>query len=180
MSPKKDTIEVLVTDHRAIEALFSKLEPGNGGRQELIRTLVRELSIHDTVEKQVLYPVIRRQVPKGDRLADKALSEHQRVEELLASIDRAQSEGRFYERQLVSLITKVRQHIQEEEETIFPPLRKAVSRQFLLQMRDELDKAKRIAPTRPHPAAPNSALGTTLVGIGAAVVDRTRDALRGR
>jgi hemerythrin superfamily protein len=180
MSPRKDAVEVLVSDHRAVEKIFDKLEAGSGRRGQLVSEMVRELSIHDAVEKQILYPVVRRQLPRGPRTADKALSEHQRVEELLAELDGADLEAPSVQRRLTSLMTKVRRHVREEEEAIFPALRDAVTKKFLLELRDELDKAKRMAPTHPHPHAPNSALGTTVTGLGAAAVDRVRDALGSR
>ena len=178
MCPRKDALEVLVSDHRAVDKIFERLESGNGRRDQLLSTLVRELSIHDAVEKQVLYPVVRRQLPRGARTADKALSEHQKVEEQLAEIDGADLEAPSVQRRLASMVTKVRRHVKEEEEAIFPALRGAVTKKFLLELRDQLDKAKRMAPTHPHPHAPDSALGTTMAGLAAAPVDRARDALR--
>jgi hypothetical protein len=43
-----------------------------------------------------------------------------------------------------------------------------------------VDRAKRLAPTRPHPDAPNAELFHKLAGPGVGMVDRMRDKLTGR
>ena len=43
-----------------------------------------------------------------------------------------------------------------------------------------METAKKLAPTRPHPGAPNSALFHKLVGPGVGLVDRLRDHITGR
>jgi hypothetical protein len=40
--------------------------------------------------------------------------------------------------------------------------------------------AKKMAPTRPHPAAPDTPPANKLLAPGAGLVDRLRDALTGR
>jgi hypothetical protein len=45
---------------------------------------------------------------------------------------------------------------------------------------DEVEAAKKVAPTRPHPSAPNNELFHKLVGPGVGFVDRLRDRLSNR
>lgn len=40
--------------------------------------------------------------------------------------------------------------------------------------------AKKMAPTRPHPSAPDTPPGNKLLGPGVGLVDRARDLLTGR
>jgi hypothetical protein len=49
-----------------------------------------------------------------------------------------------------------------------------------LEMGGKVEAAKALAPTRPHPSAPHSALFHKLVGPGVGFVDRLRDRLEGR
>ena len=44
----------------------------------------------------------------------------------------------------------------------------------------KFETAKKLAPTRPHPGAPNSEVFHKLVGPGVGLVDRLRDKLTGR
>ena len=50
----------------------------------------------------------------------------------------------------------------------------------LVEMREQVDKAKKLAPTRPHPGAPNNEVFHKLVGPGVGLMDRVRDKLTGR
>lgn len=43
-----------------------------------------------------------------------------------------------------------------------------------------MEQAKKLAPTRPHPSAPDHAPLNKLLGPGAGLVDRMREAMSGR
>ncbi len=75
---------------------------------------------------------------------------------------------------------KLRDHVRDEETEQFPRLRQWVPREKLLELRDKVDSAKKLAPTRPHPEAPHSQLFHKLVGPGVGLVDRLRDKLTNR
>jgi hypothetical protein len=55
-----------------------------------------------------------------------------------------------------------------------------VPREELVDLAGKVETAKKLAPTRPHPGAPNSKLFHKLVGPGVGMVDRLRDKLTGR
>jgi hypothetical protein len=70
--------------------------------------------------------------------------------------------------------------VQDEENDQFPQLRARVPREQLVEMAGKVETAKKVAPTRPHPAAPHSELFHKLAGPGVGMVDRLRDTLTGR
>ena len=45
---------------------------------------------------------------------------------------------------------------------------------------EKVERAKKLAPTRPHPSAPHSELFHKTVGPGVGMIDRLRDKLTGR
>jgi hypothetical protein len=59
-------------------------------------------------------------------------------------------------------------------------LRRRVPHEELVELAGKVESAKKLAPTRPHPAAPNSELFHKLAGPGVGLVDRLRDKLTGR
>jgi hypothetical protein len=71
-------------------------------------------------------------------------------------------------------------HVADEESGQFPRLRAAISRDELVQLAAKVQAAKKLAPTRPHPDAPNAQLFHKMVGPGVGLVDRLRDRLSGR
>ena len=49
-----------------------------------------------------------------------------------------------------------------------------------MKLAAKVETAKKLAPTRPHPSAPNNPVFHKLVGPGVGLVDRVRDKLTGR
>ena len=78
------------------------------------------------------------------------------------------------------LQTILADHVADEEQEQFPQLRASVPRAELVEMAEKVEAAKKLAPTRPHPAAPNNQVFHKLVGPGVGLVDRLRDRLSGR
>jgi len=178
-STQPDAIELLTNDHAEVEQMFRQIEslPEGDARNELVAGVVRELSVHAVIEEQVLYPAMRERLPDGDSLVEEAIEEHQRAKEALAAIERADTPA---ERDplLVRLMGDVRHHVEEEETELFPKLRAAFGSEEIREMGSKLASAKKMAPTHPHPNAPNTPPGNVVGGVAAAVMDKARDALK--
>ena len=177
---QRDAIQILTDDHREVEGLFQKVESGSAGKKDVVAKIVRELSIHDAIEREYLYPAVRKHIAdQGDHLAEHSLDEHGKVATLLADIEDADDAVRQDEL-LRELIPDVKSHVKEEEEQIFPGLRSAMSASDLADLGSKLEKAKGKAPTHPHPHAPRSGVGAKIAGTAAATMDKVRDAAADR
>ncbi|MER5597945.1 hemerythrin domain-containing protein [Streptomyces sp. NPDC002265] len=176
-------IEELMTDHREVEEMFSRIESMTGKSPEL-RDLVDEVTIelvrHSVAEEQYLYPAVRKHVAGGDRLADKELADHGRIEKILKQLEKTDTDAPQRMQLLQLLMDEVSSHIQDEENTLFPKLREACSPETLDDLGDKIRRAKAMAPTRPHPAAPDTPPANKLLAPGAGLVDRARDFVTGR
>lgn len=175
-----DAITVLTTDHRTVDGLFTQVEGQATPPQEVVDRIVKELSVHDAIEKEHLYPAVRQRVEGGAAQADHSIEEHDQVARLLLEIDRTRSGEPGLPGLLAELITTVRAHVQEEETGIFPSLRASVTQADLDALGETLEGAKASAPTRPHPHAPSEGTGTKLAGALSAPLDKARDAIQGR
>jgi hemerythrin-like domain-containing protein len=175
----QNAIELLTTDHAEVEEMFRQIESLAEGaaRSEAVAGVIRELSVHAAVEEQVLYPAMRKALPDGDHLVQEAIEEHQAVKESLAAIERADSPAER-DPHLVSLIGTVRHHVDEEETELFPKLRASITTSELQDLGAQLASAKKLAPTHPHPHAPNTPPGNLVGGVAAGVMDKARDALK--
>jgi hemerythrin superfamily protein len=177
-----DAIALLKADHKTVETLFRKFEQaGRNARKfkrKLVDQIVRELAVHAVIEEQVLYPSIRaKATPLEDQVLE-ALEEHHVAKWLLKELENLPPEAERFDAKVKVLIENVRTHVKEEERTLFPQVRKAFSPQELRDMAEALMLARRAAPTRPHPRAPDTPPGNLVAGAVSAVLDMGKDALR--
>jgi hemerythrin superfamily protein len=175
-----DAVDVIEKDHRTVDGLFTRFEGMRdtgtpGEKRQLVERIVKELSVHAAIEENELYPVIRDEVPGGEAHVNESLQEHQEAKEALAELDRMDGDDPRLDQKVTTLIADVRHHVEEEEGEMLPKLRKSVAKQKLRELGEKLRKAKRTAPTRPHPHAPDEPPASAVAGRMAGLVDRVRD-----
>lgn len=178
MAKRPDAISVLTGDHRTVEDLFKRFEKTTDRavktRADLAERITRELSIHAAIEEQLFYPRLR---AAGEKVKDEVLEgleEHHVVKELLAEIEKMSPEMERFEAKVTVLMENVRHHIEEEEGDLFPRARRVLTADELVELGEGLEALKPMAPTRPHPHAPDEPPGN-LANLGAAGLDRARD-----
>ncbi|MBO0746866.1 MAG: hemerythrin domain-containing protein [Acidimicrobiaceae bacterium] len=176
-----DAVELLKHDHRMVEQLFRDYDAAHSEdqRRGVVEILVRELSKHAALEELSVYPLAKQQLGSGVDV-DRQLDEHMAVKKTLASLD-SLPVGSREERPLVDeLEAELHQHIELEESQFLPALERALNPDFLAELGKEIELAKRAAPTRPHPGAPDEPPALTLAAPFAALFDRFRDRIQGR
>ena len=167
-----DAIELLRCDHEQVRRLLSTLEEGDRG---LVSQLVIVASGHEAIEEQHFWPLVRRRVQNGPRLADEAVGQEQEAKRLLDLLEKSGAEADLL-RQVIAI---VREHIDFEESQVWPGVRLALSEQELGDLGTQLEQAKRLAPTRPHPHMPCTPEMLKVTAPIAGAADRIRDALGG-
>lgn len=176
-----DIISQLTADHRRVEELFEQVQvAAPEERRGLIDRIVAELSVHAALEENLLYPVIRVAVPNGDELVLEALADHQDAKEQLALLDKMTGIEDDFRDKIEELAADIDEHVGEEEETIFTLLRESLDEEALEQLGTSLEVLRPLAPTRPHPGAPNEGPAATLAAPVAAVIDKIRDLVERR
>ena len=175
-------IQILEKDHRSVEQLFARYERAHEGRdvaelRRTVREIVRELSVHAAIEEQLVYPALRAAGVQDDVLD--ALEEHHAVKLTLAELEVLAPRAERFAAKMRLVIENVRAHVKDEEARLLPRLARTLDAEALRDLGTALLRAKRAAPTRPHPAMPDSPPGNFVTGAVAALVDRSRDALRG-
>jgi hypothetical protein len=113
-------------------------------------------------------------------MADKEIDDHSRAEQIMKDLESCDADDAEFDRLVGMLMTEVRSHIADEEENLFPLLSGSCPADKLDELGDKVRQAKKIAPTRPHPSAPDRPPANKLLAPGAGLVDRVRDALTGR
>jgi hemerythrin superfamily protein len=182
---RDDVISILTTDHREVEQMFAELEKLRGtGDHDRVRDVtekvITELVRHSVAEEAYLYPATRRLIPDGDALADREIAEHAEAEQVMKELERTDTTDPRFDELLTQLMTDIRAHIQEEENELFPQLVQHADAEELRELGSKVTAIKKVAPTRPHPSAPDTPPANKLLAPGAGLIDRVRDALSGR
>jgi hemerythrin superfamily protein len=127
---KPMALTLLKTDHDEVKALFDKYEKGKdrmptAKKQELAATICRMLTVHATIEEEIFYPAVREQVEDAEELLDEADVEHQSAKELIAQIEGMSPDDQLYDAKVKVLGEYVKHHVKEEQNELFPEVRKS-------------------------------------------------------
>jgi hemerythrin-like domain-containing protein len=178
-----DAITLLRDDHQSIEKLFKRFEKAGDRayvtKRQIVDRIIEELSIHAAVEEQIFYPVARATVPETEDITLESLEEHQVAKWLLADLENLDPEAERFDAKVKVLIDTVRHHIEEEEGEFFPKVRDELGRNALTDLGEQLNEAKKTAPTHPHPRSPDTPPANMVVGAVAGVMDRVGDNISG-
>src|SRR5215211_2362729 len=157
-----DAIALIKADHAMVSEQFRTYQ-GLGPRatkrrRQIAERVIKELSVHAGIEEELLYPVARKNVPGGANLVKEAKNEHRQLKRLLARLDKLDAEDARMDPLMMQVKQAVEHHVAEEEGPggILAGMRKAMARKDLEDLGSELRRAKRMAPTHPHPNAPDS------------------------
>ncbi|MGC9665013.1 hemerythrin domain-containing protein [Planosporangium sp. 12N6] len=174
-----DVVDLLLEQHNQIKILFSQVAAAQGARKrELFEDLVRLLAVHESAEEQVVHPAARRTIEGGDQMVDSRLHEEHEAKQALSDLYELGVDHPEFDTRLGMLAQDVITHATHEENEEFLSLRRNVPADKLVRMAGAVKAAEAMAPTRPHPAAGESATANMLAGPPVAVFDRIRDAVR--
>ena len=182
-----DALTFLREDHKSVLGMLEVLDgapSGEGAQRSGLETMVTNLVIaesqHEAIEEQFFWPAVREVVEDGDELADRAVKQEQEGKQLLQQLEDGAPGDPEYQDALQKFVALGREHIAFEQEVVWPRFEAAVTHERLVELGEKLERAKKIAPTRPHPDTPPSAGVLKTVGMVTATMDHIRDAATGR
>jgi hemerythrin superfamily protein len=134
-------IELLEDDHKAVRDLLSQLEGSSkqatSTRPKLLEKIRKMLSVHTTLEEEIFYPAARKALDsaEGDKMYFEALEEHRVVEKMvLPDLEKTDPGSDQFSGRAKVLKELVEHHADEEEEEMFPKVKKAMSSEELLEL----------------------------------------------
>jgi len=118
-------LELLMTDHRKVEDLFSQYDDEKDGdedtRRRLAQRICAELKVHTQIEEELFYPFLRENLEEDDLdLVEEAQVEHNSAKDLIEQIEGATEIDDEYNAKVKVLGEYIRHHVNEEENEIFP------------------------------------------------------------
>ena len=126
-----DAIELLKSQHREARELFRKIEKakGNTEKEELFNELADALAVHATIEEQEFYPATRS--ARTDDLLREAVEEHLGVKRIIADLLECDAADPQFAAKIKVLKENVEHHVEEEENELFPKVKKLLDKQTL-------------------------------------------------
>lgn len=130
-SSAPDAIDLLITDHREVKALFKEYdklvgaEAEAGEKQAIALQICVMLTAHATAEEELFYPAAREVLGEDEDLVDEADVEHSCAKELIAQIEAGTPDDPLYDAKVKVLGEYIDHHVKEEEGEMFPKVRKA-------------------------------------------------------
>ena len=114
-----DVLKILESQHADVDALFAKIENGDGNRRALFTQLADKLAAHATVEEKLFYPAVMAR--ETDDLLHESVEEHLSIKRILADLIAMNVDDEEFMPKIQVLKEQVTHHAHEEEEKkLFP------------------------------------------------------------
>lgn len=118
-----DVVELITADHREVERLLEILKSQPDQRSLALPTLSALLVAHSRAEEAEVYSVARDEVGESEEIAS-SQHEHVKAERLLQRLQSSDVNSSEFDSTLQELIDAISHHVEEEENTVLPGLRK--------------------------------------------------------
>jgi hemerythrin superfamily protein len=148
-----DALELLTADHNRVRGLFTRFQAVEGSNDgeaaRLAATIYQELEVHTRIEEEIFYPAVSERNDEIHDLVTEGLEEHHVVDELMAEAKQLGPSEEAWAAKLKVLIENVEHHAGEEEQELFPLVRKALDDNARAELGQRLEarKAEMGAPT---------------------------------
>lgn len=124
----RDAVALLKQDHRTVERLFGAFEEAEEQEQsQLAERICNMLAVHTQIEEEILYPAAKEAFEDEEEsdLVNEAEVEHTSAKELIAKIEGMTPDDETFKATVKVLGEYVKHHVKEEENELFPAMKKA-------------------------------------------------------
>jgi hemerythrin superfamily protein len=153
---KLNATELLIRDHLKVEGLFlqlrllkqiserfpSRKEDIKTRREEVYSRIRRSLTQHMSAEEAVFYPECEKH-EEMRILALEAFEEHRQAKTLLKDLSQLDVDDEMFEAKFILLVEDIMHHVREEEENLFPRVRKIFSHKHLMKVAGQIRTHKK-------------------------------------
>ena len=145
-----DAIDILIIEHEEVTALFEQFRGlstrSTESKKRIAIDICDALTVHAVLEQEIFYPAVRTALKDGDMIAQ-AIVEHTSAHELIERIRAMEPEDELFDATVKVLWDQVARHAREEEEQMFPRLRK--SKLDLIAIGARMMACRRVLETGP-------------------------------
>jgi len=148
---RQDALELLRDDHRLIAALFDSYAKCQqtldvAKKTALVARICNALTVHAAIEEEIFFPAIRETVDGAGVLIDVAEVEHTSIKRLSDDLSATTpSLDSLYDAKVAVLGRYFNDHVHQQEDQLFPRLRKTAVELIALGEQLALRRSKAIA-----------------------------------
>jgi hemerythrin superfamily protein len=131
-------IELLESQHREVEKLFSQIEKAREAKRKttLFEQLADKLAVHAAIEEHHFYPAVKAKQTEDTLL--EAVEEHLAVKRILADLLELGPDDETFEAKIKVLKEQVEHHVEEEESEMFPKVKQLLDKTELDALEQEM------------------------------------------
>ena len=142
MTDQVDALELLLEDHARLVAIAERLDgcddPDDAAA--LVRLFVDELTRHEAVERELVFPTFRDAFDDGDadESVERRLGEHEELDDVVAEMLALTPETYGFVKRASALLCDVRGHFAREEESVFLRMRDGMTTEELAALGERI------------------------------------------
>lgn len=148
-----DALTLLIADHNRVRGMFARFQEANDAGDDATMTAVAseictDLEVHTTIEEEIFYPAVHDLSTEIGETVDEGEQEHHVAKMLMTELGQVEPASDEWIAKMTVLIESVEHHAEEEETSLFPPVRSNSDKDLLeeLATRMEARKAELGAP----------------------------------
>lgn len=136
-----DALDFIQLQHDAVRQLFTDFENAVESQAWAIADeITSNLNVHTTLEEVTFYPKMLALDDKEiKKLIDDGIKEHGAVKDLIGKLQAMPADDPIFEEIVMLIRENVEHHMQEEENELFPKVRKLCDETWLHELGAELD-----------------------------------------
>ncbi len=119
-----DVVDLILNDHRELERLFDRLLNEPDQRAGLVPVMSTLLFAHSRAEESEVYPAAREAGIEED--VEHSQKEHLEADQLAEKVAATDPDSDDFAAVLKELVDAVKHHMEEEEETVLPGIRRRI------------------------------------------------------
>jgi len=121
----ESAIALLMEDHEYVKKAFRAFDKMDEEDQPaLVKQVCAALKVHTRIEEEIFYPAVRKAIKDPD-LMNEAEVEHDSAKSLIRQLERMKPGDPKFAATFTVLGEYVNHHVKEEEEEMFPKVRRA-------------------------------------------------------
>jgi hypothetical protein len=140
-----DALTLLKQDHDTVKGMLLKLdettERAEVTRTEGLEKLKQELTVHEAIEEEILYPALI-EFAKTKDITLEAYEEHHVVDTIMAELEQTPVDDETWAAKLTVMKENLEHHIEEEEDDMFKKARQVMDEAELEDLGERMSARK--------------------------------------